>query len=45
MILVSEMNVLVPSVKTDASGFLKPMLAKDSNKCQTSILKILLILF
>lgn len=34
----SEMNVLVPSVKTDASGFLKPMLAKDSNKCQTSIL-------
>lgn len=34
----SEMNTLVPSVKTDASGFLKPMLAKDSNKCQTSIL-------
>ncbi len=34
----SEMNILVPSVKTDSSGFLKPMLAKDSNKCQTSIL-------
>ena len=34
----SEMNTLVPSVKSDASGFLKPMLAKDSNKCQTSVL-------
>ena len=34
----SEMNILVPSVKTDSSGFLKPMLAKDSNKCQTSVL-------
>jgi ATP-dependent DNA ligase len=34
----SEMNDLVPSVKTDSSGFLKPMLAKDSNKCQTSVL-------
>lgn len=34
----SEMNILVPSVKTDSSGFLKPMLAKDANKCQTSVL-------
>ena len=34
----SEINSLVPSLKTDSSGFLKPMLAKDSNKCQTSIL-------
>ena len=34
----SDMNNLVPSVKTDSSGFLKPMLAKDSNKCQTSVL-------
>ncbi len=34
----SDMNDLVPSVKTDSSGFLKPMLAKDSNKCQTSVL-------
>lgn len=34
----SEMNNLVPSIKTDSNGFLKPMLAKDSNKCQTSVL-------
>lgn len=34
----SEMNTLVPSVKSDASGFLKPMLAKDGHKCQTSVL-------
>jgi DNA ligase-1 len=34
----SEMNRLVPSVSTDSDGFLKPMLAKDSNKCQTSVL-------
>lgn len=34
----SDMNNLVPSVKTDSSGFLKPMLAKDSNKCQSSVL-------
>jgi hypothetical protein len=34
----SDMNNLVPSSKTDSEGFLKPMLAKDSNKCQTSVL-------
>lgn len=34
----NELDTLVPSVKSDASGFLKPMLAKDSNKVQTSVL-------
>lgn len=34
----AEIQELVPSVKTDASGFLKPMLAKDSNTIQTSVL-------
>ena len=33
-----EMDQLVPSVKSDARGFLKPMLAKDSNHCAPSVL-------
>lgn len=33
-----ELELIVPSVKSDASGFLKPMLAKDANKVQTSVL-------
>lgn len=34
----AEMEELVPSVKTDSRGFLKPMLAKDSNQVQSSVL-------
>lgn len=33
-----ELDLIVPSVKSDSSGFLKPMLAKDANKVQTSVL-------
>lgn len=33
-----EMDSLVPSVKSDTRGFLKPMLAKDSNQCAPSVL-------
>lgn len=34
-----EMNALVPTIKSDSNGNLKPMLAKSSNDCQTSILQ------
>lgn len=34
-----ELNGLVPSLKTDQAGNLKPMLAKDYNKCQNSVLQ------
>lgn len=34
----TEMDKLVPSIKTDASGFFKPMLAKSSEACQPSVL-------
>lgn len=37
-ISIEEMDQIVPSIKTDASGFYKPMLAKDSNSCQPSVL-------
>ena len=33
-----EIDVLVPSVKSDSNGNLKPMLAKSSDKCQNSVL-------
>lgn len=33
-----EMDELAPSVKSDSSGALKPMLAKSSNACQLSVL-------
>lgn len=33
-----EMNKLVPTVKSDDNGHLKPMLAKSSDKCQNSVL-------
>lgn len=36
---VEELNKLVPTIKSDASGELKPMLAKDYNKCQNSVLQ------
>ena len=34
----ADLDALVPTIKTDASGFYKPMLAKDSSKCQSSVL-------
>ena len=34
----ADMDALVPTIKTDSSGFFKPMLAKDSNACQSSVL-------
>lgn len=34
----SEMELLVPSVKSDQNGEIKPMLAKDFNKCKNSVL-------
>lgn len=37
-ILVSDMEELVVSLKTDQNGALKPMLAKSSDKCQNSVL-------
>ena len=33
-----EIDNIVPSIKSDQNGALKPMLAKDSNKCQNSVL-------
>lgn len=35
----SELEALVPTLKTDQSGNLKPMLAKSSNDCQNSVLQ------
>lgn len=35
---LSEIDELVPSVKSDQSGNLKPMLAKSSTQCQNSVL-------
>ena len=35
----SELEVLVPTLKTDQSGNLKPMLAKSSEACQNSVLQ------
>lgn len=35
----SEMDQLVPTLKTDQSGNLKPMLAKSSDACQNSVLQ------
>lgn len=32
-----ELDKLVPSVKSDTSGNMKPMLAKDFNQCQNSV--------
>lgn len=34
----SEINTLVPTIKSDTSGNLKPMLAKSSDACQVSVL-------
>lgn len=34
-----ELDELVPTLKTDTSGNLKPMLAKSSDKCQNSVLQ------
>ena len=34
-----EIDALVPTIKSDSNGNLKPMLAKSSNDCQTSILQ------
>ena len=39
----TEMDQLVPSVKSDQSGNLKPMLAKSSNDCQSSVLQKLML--
>jgi DNA ligase-1 len=33
-----EMDAIVPTLKSDSSGALKPMLAKSSNDCQNSVL-------
>lgn len=33
-----ELNSLVPTIKSDSNGNFKPMLAKDHNKCQNSVL-------
>lgn len=35
----SELDKLVPTLKTDQSGNVKPMLAKDYNNCQNSVLQ------
>lgn len=37
-ISTSEMDELVPTIKSDQNGALKPMLAKSSNDCQNSVL-------
>ena len=37
-ITTTEMNNLVPTVKSDQDGNLKPMLAKSSTQCQNSVL-------
>lgn len=34
-----ELDSLVPTIKSDAQGNYKPMLAKSSNDCQTSVLQ------
>lgn len=34
-----ELDSIVPSLKSDQGGNLKPMLAKDYNKCQNSVLQ------
>ena len=34
-----ELDLLVPTLKTDQAGNLKPMLAKSSNDCQNSVLE------
>lgn len=34
----ADMDAIVPTIKTDSSGFFKPMLAKDSNAVQSSVL-------
>ena len=36
---LEEMDALVPTIKSDQNGNLKPMLAKSSNDCQTSVLQ------
>lgn len=37
-ITFNELDKIVPSIKTDASGNLKPQLAKSSDDCSTSVL-------
>lgn len=37
-ISADEIDLLVPTLKTDSNGALKPMLAKSSNDCQNSVL-------
>lgn len=37
-IIASDMDSLVPTIKSDSSGNFKPMLAKQSDKCQNSVL-------
>lgn len=37
-----EMDTLVPTIKSDTNGNLKPMLAKSSNNCQNSVLNKLM---
>lgn len=36
---LSEIDLLVPTIKSDTNGNLKPMLAKSSNDCQNSVLQ------
>lgn len=38
----SQLNNLVPTIRTDDNGNCKPMLAKDFNKCQNSVLQKLM---
>lgn len=35
----AEMDLIVPTLKSDSNGNLKPMLAKSSNDCQNSVLQ------
>ena len=37
-ITASELDAIVPSIKTDANGKIKPQLAKSSEDCSTSVL-------
>ena len=37
-ISIADMDSVVPTIKTDSDGFMKPQLAKDSNKVQSSVL-------
>lgn len=39
LITSTELNLIVPSIKTDANGNIKPQLAKSSNDCTTAIWK------